>query len=88
MTLEKFSGDFIQRTGRNARAGNAQFLGLGKDFLAFDSKFLCYVVNTNGHNISISLKLQRSYAYHAHNEFYQTHNRLRNGRFAGLSDRK
>jgi hypothetical protein len=51
MVLEKFSGDFIQRAGGDARAGNAQFLGLGKDLLAFDSKLLCYVVNTNGHNI-------------------------------------
>src|SRR5205823_3781549 len=74
MAFEKFCGDFIQRTGGNPRGGNAQFLGLGKDFLAFDSKFLCYIVNTNGHNFCLPLSLKRSYANHAHNGLYQTHN--------------
>ena len=50
MAFEKLGGDFIERAGRDARAGNAQFLGLGKDFLALDSKFLCDIVDTNGHS--------------------------------------
>jgi hypothetical protein len=47
--FQVFAGDFIQRTGRDF-GGNAQFLGFGKNLLAFDAKFLCYIVNTNGHN--------------------------------------
>jgi hypothetical protein len=39
--FEKFSRDFIQRTGRHLGLSNAQLLGFGKDFLAFDAKFLC-----------------------------------------------
>ena len=60
VTFEKLRGNLIQRTGWNPRGGDAQFLGLGKDFLAFDSKFLCYVVNTNGHNFLLPLKQQGS----------------------------
>src|SRR2546430_6992102 len=45
-TLFRSRSDFIERTRRDFGAGNAQFLGLGKDFLAFDSKFLRDVVNT------------------------------------------
>ena len=43
------AGNFIERTGGDL-GGNAQFLGLGKDLLAFDAKLLCYIVNPNGHS--------------------------------------
>jgi hypothetical protein len=49
LQFEELPGDFIKRTGRDS-GGNPQFLGLGKDLLAFDAKFLCYIVNTNGHS--------------------------------------
>jgi hypothetical protein len=39
--FEKFGRDFIQRAGRHLGLSNAQLLGFGKDFLAFDAKFLC-----------------------------------------------
>jgi hypothetical protein len=48
LLFEELPGDFIQRAGRDF-GGNAQFLGLGKDLLAFDAKSLCDVVYTNGH---------------------------------------
>ena len=53
-TFEILGGDFIERAGRNLRAGNAQFFGLGNDFLALDAKFLCYFVNPNGHKYSVA----------------------------------
>ena len=41
LVFEEFSGDFVQGTGRHSGLGNAQVLGFGKDFLAFDAKLLC-----------------------------------------------
>ncbi len=41
LVFEEFSGDFVQGTGRHFGLGNAQVLGFGKDFLAFDAKLLC-----------------------------------------------
>ncbi len=38
LLLKKLRRDLVERTGRNF-GGNAQFLGLGKDFLAFDPSF-------------------------------------------------
>src|SRR5262249_31989400 len=49
VAFEVFGGDLIERTGRNARARNAQFLGFGEDFLALDAELFCDIVNTNGH---------------------------------------
>src|SRR5439155_22104452 len=49
LLLQVFRSDLIQRTRWHFGPGNAQFLRLGKDFLAFDSKLLRDVVNTNGH---------------------------------------
>jgi len=49
LLLQIFRGDFIERTRRDLGPGDAQFPGLDKDVLAFDSKFLRDVVNTNGH---------------------------------------
>jgi hypothetical protein len=40
MTLKKFCGDFIQRTGRHARGSNAQLLGFRQDFLVLDTELL------------------------------------------------
>jgi hypothetical protein len=37
MAFEIFGRDLIEGAGRNSRAGDAQFLGLGKDLLAFDT---------------------------------------------------
>jgi hypothetical protein len=48
--LEKFGGDLIQRARRDASGGNAQLLGLGKNFFVLQAEFLRNVVNTNGHN--------------------------------------
>jgi hypothetical protein len=41
LLFEKFSSDFVQRTGRDFGLGNSQFLGFGKDVLAFDAELLC-----------------------------------------------
>ena len=51
--FEKFRGDFVERAGGNLTGGYAQLLGLGQDLLVFQTKFLCYVVNTNGHKSNI-----------------------------------
>jgi hypothetical protein len=39
--LKKLSGDFVQRAGGNFGGWHAQSLGLGKNELAFEAKFLC-----------------------------------------------
>jgi len=38
LLFEIFGGDFIQRTGRHPRGGNAQFLRLGKNFFVLQAK--------------------------------------------------
>jgi hypothetical protein len=38
MTFEKFGGDFIQRTGRDARSGNAELLGFRQDLFVLDTE--------------------------------------------------
>jgi len=55
--FEVLSSNLVQRTGWHPGAGNAQILGLGKDLLALDSKFLGYVVNPNGHNVVLAFAM-------------------------------
>jgi len=40
LLFEVLGGDLIEGAGSDARAGNAQFLGFGKNFFVFQSKFL------------------------------------------------
>ena len=47
--FEKFSGDLVQRAGRDFGGGNAQFLGLREHILALEAESLGNIVNTNGH---------------------------------------
>jgi hypothetical protein len=49
MAFEILGGDLIQRAGRNARGADAQFFGLGQNFLVLDSELLRNIVDTNGH---------------------------------------
>jgi len=49
LAFQVFGSDFVEAAGGDPGFFNAQFLGDGKDDLAFDPKFLSDLVNANGH---------------------------------------
>ena len=49
VAFKKLGGNLVERARGNAGASYAELLGFGQNFLVFDPKFLCYVVNPNGH---------------------------------------
>ena len=51
--LQKFSGDLIQRTGRDAGSSYAQLLGLRENVFVLETELLRYIVNTNGHKLIV-----------------------------------
>jgi hypothetical protein len=50
LLFQPFGTDFVERARGNLGGGNAQFLGLRENFFVLETKFLCDVVDTNGHN--------------------------------------
>jgi hypothetical protein len=52
LLFQPLGSNLIKRAGRNLGGGNAQFLGLYENFFVLETKFLCNVVNTNGHKLS------------------------------------
>jgi len=49
LLFQNFRTDLVNRAGGHLGGGNAQLLGLHEHFFALQTKFLRYIVNTNGH---------------------------------------
>jgi hypothetical protein len=43
-------GDFVKGAGWDLGIGDAEFLGFDEHFLTLETKFFCYIVNSDGHN--------------------------------------
>jgi len=48
--LEILGGDLVERAAGNLGGGNAHLLGFPENFFVLQAKFLCDIVNANGHS--------------------------------------